>query len=330
MKRGVMLAAILALCGTLAFSGCTRGQTDSSQAGANNVQAAAQAAQPNASDFDPPKDAPPAPRVDAKRAFQYVREVVDIGPRPIGSTGHQTLENYLRSKLKGVDVEEDAFTAQTPAGAFPMRNFIAKFPGKKDGVVVIAGHYDTNLPLKNYVGANDGGSSTGILLEFADVLRASQRDGYSVWLVWVDGEEATVKWTATDSLYGSRHLAERWQNDGTAKKVKAFILLDMIGDADLNIDRDQNSTPWLTEVVGRAAQKLGYHSHFFKRETAMDDDHRPFANVGIPVIDLIDFDYGFNNIFHHTSEDKLDKLSPQSLEIVGNTVLETLRMLDSR
>ena len=139
-----------------------------------------------------------------------------------------------------------------------MRNIIAKFPGKKDGIIVVAGHYDTNLPLpKTYVGANDGGSSTGLLLELADVLRGKQLEGYSVWLVWLDGEEATVHWTDTDSLYGSRHLAQLWQQDGTAKKIKAFLLLDMVGDADLNIDRDLNSTVWLEDLVRDAATRSG-------------------------------------------------------------------------
>ncbi len=172
--------------------------------------------------------------------MQYTREVVAFGPRPIGSANHKKLENYILAHLKGDRVEDDAFTADTPEGKFPVRNIIAKFPGTRDGIIVIAGHYDTNYPLRNtgYVGANDGGSSTAILLELANQLRGKKRDGYSVWLLWTDGEEAVKAWTDTDSLYGTRHLAEKWQKDGTLKKIKAFLLADMIGDADLNVDRD--------------------------------------------------------------------------------------------
>jgi len=269
-------------------------------------------------------------RVNPTRAMQYVREVVQIGSRPVGSAGHKKTEAYIRSKLRGDQVEEDVFTADTPGGKFEMRNIIAKYPGTRDGVIVIASHYDTNLPLKNYVGANDGGSSTGLLLELANHFRGKKREGYAVWLLWTDGEEALQKWSATDSLYGSRHLADKWQQDGTLKKIRAFVLLDMIGDADLNVDRDMNSTPWLEDLVGQAAAHLGYQSHFFARVIQIDDDHLPFARMQVPVADLIDFTYGYNNVFHHTSEDTLDKLSPTSLEIVGNTVLETVRLLDAR
>jgi glutaminyl-peptide cyclotransferase len=268
-----------------------------------------------------------APRINPARAMQYVREVVGFGPRPVGSPGHRKLEDYLRAHLKGDNVEIDEFTATTPAGTFPMRNYIARYPGTSDSVIVIATHYDTLYSQKNFVGANDGGSGTGLLLELANHLRGGKRAGPAVWLVWLDGEEAVKQWSATDSLYGSRHLAEKWQKDGTAKELKAFLLLDMIGDADLNIERDTNSTPALLGVVEQAATRLGYQSHFFGREEAVDDDHRPFAAIGVPVADLIDFDYGYGNAFWHTPEDTLDKLSPRSLEIVGNVVLESVRIL---
>ena len=174
----------------------------------------------------------------------------------IGSANHKKLESYILNHLKGDNVEDDAFTADTVEGKFPVRNIIAKFPGTRDGIIVIAGHYDTNYPLRDtgYVGANDGGSSTAILLELANQLRGKKRDGYSVWLLWTDGEEAVRDWTDTDSLYGMRHLAEKWQKDGTLKKIKAFLLADMIGDADLNIVRDTNSTPWLEDLVYQAAR----------------------------------------------------------------------------
>lgn len=270
------------------------------------------------------------PSINATRAMQYIREIVALGPRPIGSANHKKLEQDILSHLKGDSVEDDAFTADTPEGKLPVRNLIAKFPGTRDGIIVIAGHYDTNYPLRNtgYVGANDGGSSTAILLELANQLRGKKPDGYSVWLLWTDGEEAVKEWTATDSLYGTRHLADRWEKDGTLKKIKAFLLTDMIADADLNIEQDQNSTASLQSVVLQAATRLGYQSHFFARQLAVEDDHLPFVKRGVPCADLIDLDYGYGNVFHHTPQDTVDKLSPKSLEIVGGVILETVRMLE--
>jgi Zn-dependent M28 family amino/carboxypeptidase len=274
----------------------------------------------------------PAQSFNSARAMQYTRDVVAFGARPIGSANHKKLENYILAHLKDDQVEDDAFTASTPEGKFPVRNIIAKFPGTRDGIIVIAGHYDTNYPLRNtgYVGANDGGSSTAILLELAKALRGKKREGYSVWLLWTDGEEALRSWSPTDSLYGTRHLADKWQNDGTLKKIKAFLLADMIADADLNIDRDSSSTPWLEDLVYQAATQLGYQSHFFDRTIPVQDDHLPFVQRGVPSADLIDLDYGYGDVFHHTPQDTMDKLSARSMEIVGNVILEMVRLLDQK
>jgi glutaminyl-peptide cyclotransferase len=273
-----------------------------------------------------------APTINAARAMQYTKEVTAFGARPIGSENHRKLENYIVSHLKGDEVESDSFTADTVEGKFPVRNIIAKFPGTKDGIIVIAGHYDTNYPLRNtkYVGANDGGSSTAILLEIANQIRGKKRDGYSVWLLWTDAEEAMRTWSDADSLYGTKHLAERWQKDGTAKKIKALLLADMIGDADLNIEQETFSTPWLEDLIYQAATQLGYQSHFFERKIPVDDDHLPFLKIGVPSADLIDLDYGYEDVFHHTPQDTMDKLSPKSLQIVGDVILQTVWMLDAR
>ena len=274
---------------------------------------------------------PNPPSINAERTMEYIKQIVAFGARPIGSANHRKLEDYIYAHLKGDLVEDDLFSADTPEGKFPVRNIIAKFPGTRDGIIVIAGHYDTNYPLRNtgFVGANDGGSSTAILLEFANQLRGKKLDGYSIWLVWTDGEEAVKQWTATDSVYGTRHLAAKWEKDGTLKKIKAFLLEDMIGDADLDIQRDLNSTPWLLDLVYQAATRLGYQSHFFAQQGAIEDDHLPFVKRGVPCADLIDLDYGYNNVFHHTPQDTVDKLSPKSLQIVGSVTLETVRLLNA-
>jgi Zn-dependent M28 family amino/carboxypeptidase len=265
--------------------------------------------------------------------MEYVKEIVAFGPRPLGSEGHKKTENFILAHLKGDQVERDDFEITTLEGRFPVHNIIARYPGTKDGVIVLASHYDTNWPLRtqNYVGANDGASSSALLLEMANQLRGKKRDGYSVWLLWDDAEESMkLPWDDAESLYGVKHLADKWQAAGTLPKVKAFLLEDMIGDADLNVERDANSTPWLEDLIGTAASRLGYQSHFFAREIAVTDDHTPFFTRGVPSADLIDLDYGYNNVFHHTTHDTLDKLSPKSLAIVGTVTLETLNMLDQR
>src|SRR5580704_15896917 len=318
---------ILALSITVSLA-CARGN----DATPVKAQAPPAAAEPVAKLSLPPDNGPP-PTIDSVRAMQYVKEIVKLGPRPVGGANHKKVEDYITSHLKADVVEDDAFTADTPEGKFPVRNIVAKFPGTRDGILVIASHYDTNYPLRNtsYIGANDGASSSALLLEIANQLRGKKRDGYSVWLVWDDAEEAMKPESEMpfdkDSLYGIRHLAEKWQSDGTLKNIKAFLLADMIGDADLNIDRDQNSTPWLESVVYEAATRLGYQSHFFGNNNKVTDDHIPFVKRGVACADLIDFNYGYNNVFWHTPQDTVDKLSPKSLEIVGGVVLETVRIL---
>lgn len=255
--------------------------------------------------------------------MDYVRQVVAFGPRPIGSEAHTKLQAYIREHLKNDNLEEDKFTANTPDGKFDMINFIARFPGTKDGIVVIAGHYDTKL-MKGFVGANDGGSSTGLPLELANVLRDHKEGRPAVWIVLLDGEEDVKQEWGTENTFGSRHLAEKWQQEGILPKIKALLLLDMIGDKDLDIQRDTNSTSWLEDVVYQAAEKQGYGSHFFAVQTAFEDDHIPFVKLGVPSADLLDLNYGPDNSYWHTTKDTLDKLSPKSLEIAGNTVLQVV------
>lgn len=265
--------------------------------------------------------------------MQYVKEIVTFGPRPLGSPSHKRVESYILAHLKGDQVEQDDFEINTSEGRFPVHNLIAKFPGSRDGVIVIASHYDTNWPLRNtsFIGANDGASSSALLLEIANQLRGKKREGYSVWLLWDDGEESMkLPWDNAESLYGVNHIAQKWESDGTLKKMKAFLLEDMIGDADLNIERLSNSTGWLEDLILQAATVSGYQSHFFGREIYVSDDHEPFLKRGVPAADIIDLNYGYNNVFHHTTQDTIDKLSPKSLAIVGTVTLQTVRLLDQR
>jgi glutaminyl-peptide cyclotransferase len=269
---------------------------------------------------------------NGERAMQYTREFVAIGPRWPTSPGHAKAEAYLRAHFQHDDVEEDTSTADTPIGPVALRNFIVKFPGKKPGIIVLGTHYETNYPLRNinFVGANDGGSTTGLLMAIADTLRGKPNDGYSIWLVFFDGEEAFQSWSQSDSTYGSRHLAAKWGRDGTLPKIKAFVLADMIGDKDLDIQRETNSTPWLSDLVKQAAHKFGYDKYFFQTEEPVEDDHLPFVHRGVPSVDVIDLDYGPNNAYHHTAQDTMDKISVKSLTIDGDVFLELIRLINQR
>ena len=276
-------------------------------------------------------------KLSGQAAYNNTKQfLAATGPRWIGSPGHQKAEDFLRAyfapeKKKGA-YAEDSFTINTPIGLLPMRNFLIRYPGKKDGLVVVATHYETNYPLKdtNFIGANDGAATTGLLLELASYYRTHANEGYTLVLVFDDGEEAIQQWSATDSLYGTRHLAAKWSNDGTIKKIKAFIVTDMIGDRDLDLFFDQNSTPALRDLLHQAAKNTGHLSSVFKEEAAVEDDHLPFKQRGVPVLDMIDIDYGPNNSWHHTIQDTLDKVSVRSLQISADLLLETVHLINQR
>jgi Zn-dependent M28 family amino/carboxypeptidase len=263
------------------------------------------------------------------KAFEYTREVVSFGQRTPGSTGHKRVEELILNRLKedGAQIESDTFTVKTPRGPMPLRNIIGKFGSGSDHILIVSGHYDTKF-LKGFVGANDGGSSTGLLLALADSLKNASLKA-PVWLVFFDGEEAVGEWSSTDSTYGSRHLAEKFEREQLVPKIKAMILVDMIGDRDLDIVRDTSSTSWLVDFVESAASQTDDSQYFFKQSMEMDDDHRSFINAGIPSVDLIDFTFGPNNSnsWWHTPQDTMDKLSAHSFQVVGDVVLKTLQLL---
>jgi Zn-dependent M28 family amino/carboxypeptidase len=264
-------------------------------------------------------------------ALEFTRSIVQFGPRPIDSPAHKKLETFILGKMRsfGCPVEQDTFTAQTPAGPKRINNLIAKVGGKSGQLVVLTGHYDTKvMEGRNFVGANDGGSSAGLLLEMARVLCGKPRSN-TVLLVWLDGEEAVRNWTQDDSLYGSRHLAKRWQEDGTLRRVKAVINVDMIGDGDLTIVHEWNSTDWLRKLVWETAASLGYARYFSVVDGAIEDDHIPFLRAGASALDLIDFDYGPANSWWHTDQDTIDKLSAQSFQVIGNVLVKVLAKLEN-
>ena len=274
----------------------------------------------------------PGPRrVNGQRALEDVRALVKAGPRVPGSPGHRAAQDYILKELRqaGAEVEEANFIVDTPLGKRPMKNIIGKISGRGGDLIVVTGHYDT-LVQEGFLGANDGGSSAALLLEMARVLARAEPKATAVWVVFFDGEEAMRRWSATDGIYGSRYQAGVWQRDGVLSRIKALINVDMIGDKNLALKRDSNSTDWLTDLVWKVAREKGFETHFVEAAMAVEDDHMPFIRAGVAAVDLIDFDYGPENRYWHTPQDTLDKLSPRSLEIVGEVVLETVRRLGQR
>lgn len=260
-------------------------------------------------------------------AYQFAKRAVEFGPRPPGSPANRQLQTYITTQLKadGAQLIDDSFTAKTPIlGDVTMKNLIAKFPGKSGRAIVITGHFDTKyFPKRKFVGANDAGSSTGLLLELARVMAHEPRTD-DLYIVFFDGEEAVrEEWEGEDNLYGSRHLAERWRKDGTLSRIRALINVDMIGDKHLNIKREMQSDRKVRELVWKTAAELGYQAYFTDETINEDDDHMPFLKLGVPALDIIDVDYPP----WHTDDDTLDKISAQSLEIVGTVVKDAIRRL---
>lgn len=275
-----------------------------------------------------------------QQAYAYTAQITGFGERWPGSAGHKKTEDLIRSVLQkdNAQVETDDFVAETPRGQVPVHNIIGKFnvtSNPKQRIFILAGHYDT-LFKSGFVGANDGGSSTAILLAFADAL-AHQKTAMQIWLVWTDLEEAIRDFDANDGLYGSKHLARKLATTGYASRIRGLFLLDMIGDKNLNVGREVNSNAPLQNVIQQAANQLGFGQYFFKDDVSIIDDHAPFIGAGIPSVDVVDAQYGrmglqFDSMgeFHHSNADTMDKVSQRSLEIVGRTILLTIELVDKQ
>jgi glutaminyl-peptide cyclotransferase len=286
---------------------------------------------------NPPQgaDAAPAPDkvggFDGKRAYEQVAKQVSFGPRPAGSPALTRLANYLESELKsyGCNVETDAFSADTPAGRLPMKNILVKIPGEKPGIILLGTHYDTKR-LDDFDGADDGGSSTAVMLEIARLLCAQKQPGkYAVWIAFFDGEEAVNRdWKDPDNRYGSRQMAARLAASGDIKSIKAFILVDLVGGHKITFQRETGSTKWLTDLVWKTAAQLGYADIFVNRDFEVSDDHLSFLARGVPSTDIVDLENSAS--YWHTPQDTLDKISAKSLAIVGYVVLESVKQLQQK
>jgi glutaminyl-peptide cyclotransferase len=334
-SRVVLLGVVFFSCLAL---GCKPGQTASTNGGgaANTGQPPFMSAVAGA----PPKPADEAPSpdktggFDGKRAYEQVVKQLSYGPRPAGSTALAKLQDYLESELKsyGCAVETDAFSADTPAGRLPMKNILVKIPGQRPGIILLGTHYDTKR-LENFVGADDAGSSTGVMLEIARLLCAQKQPGkYAVWIAFFDAEEAVnVTWQDPDNRYGSREMAAKLAASGDLPKVKAFILADIVGGRNPHFKRDGESTKWLKDLVWNVAKRLGYRNVFVKEPTDFGgDDHYSFTPRHVPSVDIMDLDAQNDVPYWHTPQDTIDKISAKTLAMVGHTILESVKELQKK
>ena len=324
----VLIAAFLFLA-ILPFSaGCkANGSADSAKPPFMSTVAA-----PPAAIAQIPDDAPPPDKTggfDGKRAYELVAKQVGFGPRPSGSPAIAQLQDFLDSELKsyGCTVEADSFNSDTPASRLAMKNLLVKIPGEKPGVILLGTHYDTKR-LDNFVGADDAGSSTAVMLELARQLCA-KRGRYAVWIAFFDGEEAVrPQWEDPDNRYGSRQMAARFANSGDLKKIRAFLLADIVGGRSMRFKRESDSTKDLIDLIWSTAARLGYANIFLNEAESMSDDHDSFLKRGVPSVDVIAFDSAA--AYWHTPQDTMDKISARSLAIVGHVFLESLKQLQSR
>ena len=264
---------------------------------------------------------------DGARAYKNVQELVAFGPHPAGSDAIHRTQAYILEQLKSSNcpVEEQDFHASTPVGDVAMKNIIVKIPSANPNIILYASHYDTKR-IPDFVGADDGGSSTGVLLELARLLCA-RKNAENIWLAFLDGEEAVnMQWVDPDNTYGSRELAASIALSGTLPRLKAMILVDMIGPYDPVFNRELNSTPWLTNIVWSTASRLGYGNVFVNQTAMIEDDHLPFLKRHVASTDLIDLDVPY----WHTTRDTIDKIDPRSLAITGHVLVESLPAIEQK
>jgi Peptidase family M28 len=271
---------------------------------------------------------------DAARAWRDLEHIVGLGPRPSGSPALDRTREYVASELGKVGVRTwtQPFVAATALGPVSMTNLVAEIPGLRNDVVLFGGHYDTKFyPRFRFVGANDGGSSTALLLELARRLAIGPRQ-YTVWVVFFDGEEERDPESNRGALHGSRYFVEALARSGQIGRLRAAVVVDMIGDRELDIRRDSGSAGWLNEIVWTTAGRLGHGRHFLEETVSIEDDHVPFLQAGVPAALLIDYNYGRTpegRGFWHTPQDTIDKLSARSLGVVGDVLVNALPAIET-
>lgn len=266
---------------------------------------------------------------DGQAMLENLRALVDLGLRSPGTKEAAKARNYLEENLKssGLNVRLESFLAATPRGPVAMTNVIGRIPGSAADVLVLGTHWDTKTGIeKGFQGANDGGSGTVVLLEVAR-LAAAQEWPFSVEFVFFDGEEAFVKFSQTDGLYGSREYVRKHKFEGDLDKIKAVFIVDMVGDRKLAFWNDTNSDPGLGKAIRSSAEELNLKNLFRPKPESILDDHFPFLDAGLPAALLLDFEYGPQNKYWHTKEDTMKQISKKSLVSTARLVLGTLDVL---
>ena len=273
--------------------------------------------------------------LDSQRAFDEVEALVKVGPRVSGTDGALRAARHLRDRLSdlGITAHIDTFSDTAPGGTTTFHNVIGIFPGNLPDILILGSHFDTKYGIDNFEGANDSGSSSGLLIELGRVWLASMAQSGNrpeMRLVFFDGEECRHRYGPHDGFHGSKHYVRQLQQRNESERVRAMILLDMVGDRDLSITIPRNSTPELALLAFKSAEAAGCRNLFSWHDNAVGDDHVPFLEAGIPAIDLIDFEFGSapgKNDYWHTPEDTMDKLSVDSLDKVGRVTLHMLQTL---
>lgn len=275
-------------------------------------------------------------KFNAADTFLEVKALAAITPRHSGSPGAQKAAEYLLSRLNAAGIKSsiDEFSQETPAGTVMFRNVLGVLSGRKadgrpaDEWIIVGAHYDAKAGIADdFQGANDSASGAGILIELARNISNSADLPVNFLFAFFDGEECVQRYARNDGLHGSRRLAEQLVQDGRSPKARAVIILDMVGDRDLNITIPGNCALSLASALFNAAEAEGTRGKFTLWSSQILDDHSPFLSAGMPAIDIIDFEYGSargKNDYWHTREDTIDKLSVESLETVGRTVLRLL------
>ncbi|HVA94464.1 MAG TPA: M28 family metallopeptidase [Candidatus Dormibacteraeota bacterium] len=312
VHRTALLVGIFAILGLVACG------HSSSTADAQGARAA----------FPPAPPASATGGFDGERAYKQVEALTAIGPHSAGSEGIHRAQAYIIAQLKsfGCPVDEEDFhVPSTPVGDVAMKNIVVKIPSSNPNIILYASHYDTKR-IPNFVGADDGGSSTGVLLELARVLCA-RKNTQTIWLAFFDGEEAfNMQWADPDNTYGSRQMAATLALSGELPRVKAMVLVDMVGPANPVYKRESNSTPWLTDIIWSTAARLGYGNVFVNDRTTIEDDHLSFLSRGVPATDIIDLDVPY----WHTTRDTIDKIDPRTLAITGHVLLASLPEIEKK
>ena len=255
--------------------------------------------------------------LSGENALKHVQRLVDLGPHPPASAAIEKARAYIESELKrcGWSVTRQKFTDVTPRGKVEFVNLVATFAtGSAKPMFLLCSHYDTKVfDTFPFLGANDGGSSTGLLLEVARVLSLRPEFAGKVELVFIDGEEAFENFSDVDGVYGSRYFAHQLVEKNEVGRFRGGILFDMVGDRSLGITLPSDSPPNMAKQIFAAADALDSRKYFTYFDGDITDDHTALNRAGVPTIDLIDFDYAW----WHTAEDKMDKLSADSLQDVG-------------